>query len=124
MRRSLTENFFSQTISSLLRPDLRSKLGRNQHAVRSAEPFLLHAAASLTHHLRQAATTSEGMMNQLVKFLKGPSVLTWVHSLALFSQLEVSVTTARVFNWFSGLNGKLKIERKPITPPPTSLGVV
>ena len=106
---------FSKTISFLLRPDLRSKLGRNQQAVRSAEPFLLYAAASsLTHHLRQAGTTSEGMMNQLVKFLKGPSVLTWIHSLALFSQLEVLVTTARVLNWFSGLNRKLNIEKNPL----------
>lgn len=105
---------FAKTISFLLRPELRSKLGRNQQVVRSTEPFLLYAATSLTHHLRQAATTSESMMNQLVKFLKGPSVLTWVHSLASFSQLEVLVTTARVLSWFSGLNGKLNTEKNPL----------
>lgn len=105
---------FAKTISFLLRHDLRSKLGRNQQAVRFEEPFLLYAVASLAHHLRQAATTSEDMMNLLAKFLKGPSVLTWVHSLALFGQLEVLITTARVLNWFSSLNRKLNIEKNPL----------
>ena len=105
---------FAKTMSFLLRPELRPKLGRNQQAVQSTEPFLLYAAVSLTHHLRQAATTSEGMMDQLVNFFKGPSVLIWVHSLALFSQLEVLVNTARVLNWFSGLNRKLNIEKNPL----------
>lgn len=105
---------FSKTISFLLRPDLRSKLNRNQQTVRSVEPFLLYAATSLTHHLRQADVSSEGIMDELVKFLKGPSVLTWVHSLALFGQLEVLVTTARALHWFSGLNRKLNIEKNPL----------
>lgn len=108
------EELFAKTISFLLRPELRSKLGLNQQAVCTTEPFLLYAMPSVMHHLRQAATTSEAMMNQLVKFFEGPSVLTWVHSLALFSQLEVLVTTARVLNWFSGLNGKLNIEKNPL----------
>ena len=105
---------FIKMISFLLRPDLRSRLGRNQEVVCSAEPFLPYAAVSFTHHLRQAATSSEGMMNRLVKFLIGPSVLTWVHSLALFGQLEVLVATARVLNWFSGLNRKLNIDKNPL----------
>ena len=105
---------FAKNIFFLLRPDLRSKLERHQRAVRSAEPYLIYAATSLSHHLRQAASTSEGMMNQLVKFLKGPSVLTWVHSLALLGQLEVLVTTARVLNWFSSLNRKLNSEKNPL----------
>lgn len=108
------EELFAKSISFLLRPELRSRLERNQKAVRSTEPFLLYAAASFTHHLRQAATTSESITNQLVKFFNGPSVLTWVHSLALFSQLEVLVTTARVLNWFSGLNAKVNIQKNPL----------
>ncbi len=104
---------FAKTTSYMLRPELHSKLRRNQQAVRSTEPFLLYAAISLMHHLRQAATT-EGMMNQLVKFLQGPSVLTWIHSLALFGQLEVLVAASRVLNWFSGLNRKLNVEKNPL----------
>ena len=107
-------DLFAKTISFLLRPELRSKLVRNHRAVRSTEPFLFYAAISPMHHLRQAATTSESIMNHLVQLFKGSSVLTWVHSLALFSQLEVLVTAARVLNWFSGLNRKLNIEKNPL----------
>ena len=105
---------FDKTISTLLRPELRSRLGRNQQVVLSSEPFLLYAAASFTHHLRQAATTSERIMSQLVNFFKGPSVLTWIHSLALFIQLEELVTTARVLNWFCGLNAKLNTQKNQL----------
>ena len=108
------EELFAKTVSFLLRPELRSKIGRNQQGVCSAEPFLLYAATSSMHHLRQAATTSEDILNQLVKFFKGPHVLVWVHLLALFSQLEVLVSTARVLSWFSSLNRKLNVEKNPM----------
>ena len=101
---------FAKTISFLLRPDLRSKLGRNQQGIHTAEPFLLYAVTSFPYHLRQAASTSEEMMNILVMFFKRPSVLTWIHSLALFSQLEVLVTAARALTWFGSLNRKLNIK--------------
>ena len=107
------EELFAKTSSFLLRPELRSRLGRNQQVVRSTEPFLLYAAVSFPHHLRQAATVSERVKDQLVNFLKGPSVLTWIHSLALFRQLEVLVTTAQILSWFSSLNRKLHVEKNP-----------
>lgn len=105
---------FAKTASYLLRPELRSKLGKNLQAIAFAEPFLLYASTSFMYHLRQAATTSEEMMDKLAMFFKGPSVLTWVHSLALFGQLEVLVTAARALTWFGGLNGKLNIEKNPL----------
>lgn len=108
------EALFAKTISFLLRPELRSKLGRNHKTIQFTEPFLLYAATSFMYHLRQAATTSENVMDKLVAFLKGASVLTWVHSLAIFSQLEVLVISASVLTWFCGLNGKLNIEKNPL----------
>lgn len=108
------ERLFAKTISYLLRPELRNKLGRNQETIRSTEPFLFYAATSFTYHLRQAASTSENAMDKLVNFFKGRSVLVWVHSLALFSQLDILVTAARVLTWFGGLYGKLNIERNPL----------
>ena len=108
------EKLFAKTMSFLLHPELRSKLRRNEQAIRSTEPFSVYAAISLMHHLRQAATISEIIMDQLVKFLKGPSVLTWIYSLALFGQLEVLVTAAKVLHWFSGLHRRLNIEKNPL----------
>lgn len=105
---------FTKTISFLLRPELRSKLGRNQRAIRLAEPFLFYAATSFMYHLRQAGTTSEEIMDKLAMFFKGPSVLTWVHSLTLFTQPEVMVTAARALTWFGSLNSKLNFEKNPL----------
>ena len=107
------EELFGKTLSFLLRPNLRSKLGWSRQATRLAEPFLLYAATSFMYHLRQASTTSEGVMDMLATFLRGYSVLTWIHSLALFGELEVLVTAARVLIWFGGLNGKLDMKKNP-----------
>lgn len=105
---------FAKTISILLRPELRSKLGRTQQPIRAAEPFFIYAATSFPYHLRQAATTSEKMMDMLAMFLKRPSILTWIHLLALFGQLEVLVSAARALTWFGSLNRKLNIEKNPL----------
>lgn len=105
---------FVKTISFLLRPELRSKLGRNHQAIHNAEPFLIYAATSFPYHLRQAATTSDEMMDMLAMFFKRPSVLAWIHSVALFRQLEVLVTAARALTWFGSLNRTLNIEKNPL----------
>ena len=105
---------FAKTISFLLCPDLHSKLRRNLQAICPTEPFLPYAATSFMYHLQEAATASEDMMDKLVMFFKGSSVLTWIHSLALCRQLEVLVTTARALTWFAGLKGKLNSEQNPL----------
>lgn len=108
------EELFTKTISFVLRPELRSKFGRNRQSILAAEPFFIYAATSFPYHLRQATTTSEKMMDMLAMFFKRPSVLTWIHLLALFGQLEVLVTAARVLTWFGSLNRKLNTEKDPL----------
>ena len=105
---------FAKTILFLLQPSLRTKLGRSQHTIRITEPFLLYATTSWTYHLRQATAISEDTLGLLVEFFKGPSVLSWIHSLALFDQLEVLVKAAGVLTWFVGLNRKLNVESNPL----------
>ncbi|KAI9724571.1 MAG: hypothetical protein M1835_003899, partial [Candelina submexicana] len=93
---------------------MRSKLGRDQHTIQSTEPFLLYAAASWPYHLRQAATGSEDTLTLLVNFLEGRSVLSWIHSLAIFHHLEVLVRAARILTSFVDLNRKLNVEKSPM----------
>ncbi len=100
---------FVKTVSLLHSPELRSRLARDQQAIRLNEPFLLYAATSFMYHLRKSATSSKDMMNELAKFLRGPSVFTWVNLLALFSHLELLVDAAQILTWFAGLNRKLNI---------------
>ena len=104
---------FVKTISFLLRPELRSKLARNQQTIGSVEPFLLYAATSLMFHLRQSAVNSEDIIDTLAMFFEGAFVLVWIHFLALSNQLEVLISAAEVLNWFSGLCRKLDIEIFP-----------
>ena len=105
---------FSQTISFLLNSKLRSKLGQSQYIVRTAEPFLLYAATSWTYHLRQASIASVGMLDLLVRFFNGQFVLTWIHSLALFSQPEIMIKAARALTSFVSLNRRLNVDKNPL----------
>lgn len=105
---------FLKTVSWLLRPDLSSKLGPTQKGTHSATPFMLYAATFFTYHLRQAATTSEEMMDKLVSFFKTPSVLRWIYILASSQRIQVLVSVAGALTWFAGLNRKSNVEKNPL----------
>ena len=105
---------FAKTLSYLLQPDTRTRLGRGQHMIEITEPFLIYAATSWTYHLRQAVAVSEDTLSLLIEFFKGPCVLGWIQSLALFGQLEALVKAARVLTWYVGLNRKLNVEKNPL----------
>jgi len=105
---------FLKTVSWLLRPDLRSKLGSVRKGTYSATPFLLYTATFFTYHLRQAATTSNEVMDKLVSFFKAPSVLSWVYILATSQRIEVLVTAAGALAWFARFNRKLNVEKNPL----------
>ena len=49
-----------------------------------------------------------------MRFFKGPFVLAWIHSLALFSQLEVLVKAARILTLFVALHRRLNVEKNPL----------
>lgn len=108
------EALFAKTLSFLLDPNLPSKLERGQHGVSFAEPFLVYAATSWTYHLHQAGTASEDTLDLLVRFFRGPFVLTWIHALSLFGQLEAMVKAARVLLSFVSLNRKLNVQKNPL----------
>ena len=117
-------DLFAKTISFLSNPNMRSKLGRDQHAIQNTEPFLIYAAASWPYHLRQAATGSGDTLTLLVNFLEGRSVLFWIHSLAIFRYLEVLVRAARTLTSFVGLNRKLNAEKSPLLHRLQDLGLL
>jgi len=108
------KKLFLKTVSWLLRPDLSSKLGPTEKGIHSATPFMLYAANFFTYHLRQAATTSEEIMDKLVSFFKAPSVLSWIYILASSQRIQVLVTAAGALTWFAGLNRKLNVEKNPL----------
>lgn len=82
--------------------------------VHPATPFMLYSATFFTYHLRQAATTSEEMMDKLASFFKAPSVLSWIYILAKSRRIQVLVSVAGALFWFAGLNRKLNAEKNPL----------
>jgi len=105
---------FRKSISILLDPKLRYRLTQGNHALQDTEPFLFYAATSWSYHLRLTNLTSDETLNMLVKLFKSPSVLTWIHSLALINRLEVLVKAARALTTFVNTTRKLNATRNPL----------
>jgi WD40 repeat protein len=105
---------FKKCISELLDPKLRFRLTQAKHALTNTEPFLFYAATSWTYHLRQTAMTSDEIMDNLAKLFRGPSVLTWIHSLALINRLEVLVKAAKALTTFVHTTRKFDAARNPL----------
>ena len=108
------QEIFLKTMSLLLQSNLRSQLGHGHRVIQSKQPFLSYAATAWMYHLRQSGTTSDVMLDLLVKFFRGPFVITWIHLLALFNQLQVLIQTSRTLTSFVSLNRKLNVEKNPL----------
>lgn len=104
---------FMKTITSILDPTLRSQLEHGQRPFRSTNSFVFYAATAWTYHLRHAAD-SDNILDLLVKFFVGPSILTWIHSIALFDQLEALVKAAKGLTSFAGLCRKRNATKNPM----------
>ena len=108
------KELFTKTLSVLLHPLLRSKLEHDCDVLQDTEPFLLYSAVSWTYHLQQSSIASEDMLDLLLKFFKGHSVLRWIHLLSLMGRLEALVKSASVLSSFVNLNRKLNFEKNPL----------
>lgn len=108
------EQLFLKSISVLLDPALRLKLTQGQHALQGTEPLVFYAAISWPYHLRHTDATSADVLSMLIKFLSTPSVLTWIHSLALIDQLEILVKAAKALSTFVSINRKLNATKTPM----------
>lgn len=104
---------FTKTITSTLDPSLRSQLAQGQRQLRSTNPFIFYAAIAWIYHLRHA-TDSDEILTVLVNFFKGPSVLTWIHSTALFNQIEALVKAAKGLTSFASLCRKRNATKNPM----------
>ena len=108
------EELFMKSASALCDPSLRFRLTHGQHALSSTEPFLFYAATSWMYHLRNMRAASDEALDKLVKLFKNLSVLTWIHTLALISQLEMLVKAAKVLTSFVSNRRKLNSTKNPL----------
>jgi WD40 repeat protein len=112
--RQAHEHLFKKTVTTLLDPRLRLRLTQNQHALQSTNAFVFYASISWAYHLRHSRTTSDEAFDLLVKLLKSPFVLTWIHSLALAGRLEILVKAAKALNNFAATTRKINVAKNPL----------
>jgi WD40 repeat protein len=86
---------FNRCMSCLMEPNLRAKINRNQ------EPdFLDYAISSWFVHFCLADETSSSILPTVTAFLKGPYVLTWIHSVAKSGNMQPLVLASQYLTTF------------------------
>jgi WD40 repeat protein len=104
---------FKKCLSFLFRANTRTLM---EHI--SSQPFLLYAATSWAHHLSlSSAAQDRASLLLLAKFLDGPSVLTWIHYLALAGQLRILVLASKSLMAFLEKRARIDVEESHITHP-------
>ncbi|KAH8820667.1 hypothetical protein F5884DRAFT_57550 [Xylogone sp. PMI_703] len=112
--RQAHEQLFLNTINKLLDPKLRLKLTQDQHSLQTTDPFIFYSATSWSYHLRQAHTSSDTILDILVKFFKGQHVLNWIHLVALVGRIEILVKAGKVLSTFLHTYRKLNATKNPL----------
>lgn len=94
-QKSAHEQMFLRCMLCLTDLGLRSKINRRQ-----IPAFLDYATTSWFHHLIWSNHDSTQTLEALIKFLKGPSVLTWIQALAQANRLRTMVLASTQLSAF------------------------
>lgn len=88
-----------------LRPDLLS-----------TQPFLLYASTSWSYHLSLSVISLDHLQTiTLTKFFQSPSVLTWIHTLALTGQLTYLVRSSQSITSYLAKQARMDAENSPLS---------
>lgn len=93
----VNKDLFTTCIRCLMDLSLRSKLGQG----RTLPPFVQYASSSWWYHLDQCVEDTESCLPLLVRFLKSPSVLTWIQLCAQIGQLRFLIEASHVFHRYA-----------------------
>ncbi|KAF7552556.1 hypothetical protein G7046_g7383 [Stylonectria norvegica] len=88
--RATHDNLYRTCLERLTDPMLRSQISRDQ-----LPPLLVYAAETWGYHFSQGHSTSTDMLDAVVGFSSGQSVLTWINVMTANKQLSSLVTAAR-----------------------------
>ncbi|KFY14348.1 hypothetical protein V492_02683 [Pseudogymnoascus sp. VKM F-4246] len=102
---------FKKCLSFLSSGNARTRVEQVQ-----SQPFFLYAATSWAYHLSlSSAAEDRGSLLLLAKFLRGPSILTWIHCLAVAGQLRILVLASKILTAFLEKRARVDSEQSPIT---------
>lgn len=85
---------FQSAVEALCSPELQW-VNLAQQNLPSSDPFLIYAATSWTYHLQRSGNMDDAKLDLLSDFFRGPSVLVWIHILALAGQVGLLVKAAQ-----------------------------
>jgi WD40 repeat protein len=91
-----------------------SERRKTSHLPADKERFLLYAATSWPYHLDLNSATSNDTLILLTKFLRSPSVLTWISTLAEFGQLKILAHASRSLNTLVRRRRKYDTQTNPL----------
>ncbi|KAJ4405278.1 hypothetical protein N0V82_010350 [Gnomoniopsis sp. IMI 355080] len=108
------ERLFRKALEVLQDDSLRWKLLQSQDDLQTTEHFVFYSAVNWSYHLGHSIHNSDEVLDLLVRFLRAPAVLAWVHSLAVLRRLEVLVKTSKVFSAFVRAIRKHNATKNPL----------
>ncbi|KAI0406220.1 hypothetical protein F4802DRAFT_559828 [Xylaria palmicola] len=89
-QKSTNFQLLKRCIARLTDPTLRSQINRNQQSA-----LLDYAAEAWFIHFARSSISSPEVLETVVKFLRSPHVLTWIHVIAKRKELQVLVVASR-----------------------------
>ena len=113
------EELFLTSLQTLSDPQWRSKLGQ-----RKLSMFSSYASTSWAYHLGRAPPGSDKVLSELIKFLEGPFVLSWIEALALSKQLKDVVHASGMLASFNQRRRKADSDKSPLLHRIADLGLV
>jgi WD40 repeat protein len=102
---------FTRCLTALSSPGLRANVEQVE-----SHSFLLYAATSWPRHLEAShALSDQSSLLLLAKFLRAPSVLSWIYILLVKRQLRVVVQASKAITSFLKRVDRLDAERNPLS---------
>lgn len=82
----------------------------------SSQPFVLYASNSWFYHLALSAVSLDHLQTiMLASFFQGPTVLTWIHMLALTGQLRCLIQSSQSMSSYLAKQARIVAENSPLT---------
>lgn len=99
---------FGHCMGYLMDSSIRTKFG--QTSLELKRDFIHYAATSWPYHLSMMPKYPASVVTTLIQFLRGPSILAWIHALALLRELKVLVYASKYLGELAGPKRQSRIE--------------
>ena len=103
------EGLLDTCMQTLLDPRLRSKLRKGE-----LPAFCDYASTSWAYHLARVSVDSVSTLGTLVKFFSGPSVLLWIETLAVSSQIGNMIYASATLTRYIERRRRSEAEKSPL----------